>query len=82
MGDCVLRDDKGYLSESIQLDLFQTVNIRLETPKRTNKKDYKSEPYIFRKSRKRIETLFSQLYDQFKIRKIMLSLSKGLKPEH
>src|SRR6056300_213593 len=27
MSDCVLLGDKGYLSESVQLDLFQTVNI-------------------------------------------------------
>ncbi len=33
MSDCVLLGDRGYLSESIQLDLFQTVNIKLETPK-------------------------------------------------
>jgi len=66
--DCVLLGDKGYLSESIQLDLFQTVNIKLETPKRRNQKDYKLQPYIFRKVRKRIETLFSQLCDQFRIR--------------
>src|SRR5690554_7661682 len=45
-------------------DLFQTVNIKLETPKRNNQKDYRPQPYIFRKSRKRIETLFSQLCDQ------------------
>lgn len=59
--------DTGYLSESIQLDLFQTVNVKLETPKRINQKDYKPQPYICRKSRKRIETLFSQLWDQFMI---------------
>lgn len=68
MSDCVLLRDRGYLSQSIQLDLFQTVNIKFETPKRTNQKDYKPQPYIFRKSRKRIETLFSQLCDQFTIR--------------
>ena len=41
MYDCVLLRDRGYLSESIQLDLFQTVKVRLETPKRSNQKDYK-----------------------------------------
>ena len=57
------------MSENIQLDLFQTVNVKLETPKRMNQKDYKPQSYIFRKSRKRIETLFSQLCDQFMIRR-------------
>ena len=65
ISDCVQLGDRGYLSESIQLDLFQSVNIKLETPKRMNKVNYKPQPYVFRKSRKRIETLFSQLCDQF-----------------
>ena len=61
--------DRGYLSKSIQLDLFQTANVKLETPKRMNQKGYKPQVYVFRKSRKRIETLFSQLCDQFMIRR-------------
>ena len=69
MSDCVVLVDRGYLSETIQLDLFQSANIKLETPKRTNQKNYKKQPYVFRKTRKRIETLFSQLCDQFLIRR-------------
>jgi hypothetical protein len=38
MSDCVLLGDKGYLSQTIQLDLFNEVNIELETPKRKIKK--------------------------------------------
>jgi hypothetical protein len=79
MTDCVLLGDRGYLSEAIQLDLFQTVNIKLETPQRTNQKDYKPQPYIFRKSRKRIETLFSQLCDQFRIRNNYAKSFQGFK---
>jgi len=79
MSDCVVLGDRGYLSQSIQLDLFQTVNIKLETPKRANQKDYKPQPYIFRKSRKRIETLFSQLCDQFKIRNNYAKTFEGFK---
>lgn len=79
MSDCVLLGDRGYLSQRIQLDLFQTVNIKLETPKRANQKDYKPQPYIFRKSRKRIETLFSQLCDQFRIRNNYAKTFEGFK---
>ena len=79
MSDCVLLGDRGYLSESIQLDLFQTVKVRLETPKRSNQKDYKQQPYIFRKSRKRTETLFSQLCDQFMIRRNYAKSFEGFK---
>ena len=46
---------------------FETANITLETPKRVDQKDYKKQPYIFRKTRKRIETLLSQMCDQFMI---------------
>ncbi len=69
LSDCVLLADMGYLSASIQLNLFETANINLQTPKRKNQKDFQKQPYIFRKSRKRIETLFSQLCDQFMIRR-------------
>ena len=79
MSDCVILGDRGYLSQSIQLDLFQTVNIKLETPKRANQKDYRPQPYIFRKSRKRIETLFSQLCDQFRIRNNYAKTFEGFK---
>jgi hypothetical protein len=79
MSDCVILGDRGYLSQSIQLDLFQTANIKLETPKRANQKDYKPQPYIFRKSRKRIETLFSQLCDQFRIRNNYAKSFEGFK---
>jgi hypothetical protein len=65
----VLLGDRGYLSQTIQLDLFNQVNIQLETPKRINQKDYKPQFYQFKKFRKRIETLFSQLCDQFMIRR-------------
>ena len=79
MSDCVVLGDRGYLSETIQLDLFQSVNIKLETPKRINQKNYKPQPYIFRKSRKRIETLFSQLCDQFLIRRNYTKTFDGFK---
>ena len=59
--------DKWYLSVSVQLDLFETANIRLEVPYRTNQKEWKPVFPGFTKARKRIETLFSQLCDQFMI---------------
>ena len=63
--DCGIVGDKGYLSTQVQLDLFETANIRLETPSRSNQKDAKPFPIVLRKVRKRIETNFSQLCDQF-----------------
>jgi hypothetical protein len=66
---CILLGDKAYLSAEIQLDLFQTQGVRLVTPKRVNQKDAREYPKIFRRLRKRIETLFSQLCDQFMIKR-------------
>jgi len=79
LSDCVLIGDRGYLSTTQQLDLFETANIILETPMRRNQKNYKKQPYIFRKSRKRIETLFSQLCDQFMIRRNYAKSFQGFK---
>lgn len=79
LSDCVLLGDKGYLSSSAQLDLFQSANIHLETPKRMNQKDYKPQFYPFKKYRKRIETLFSQLCDQFMIRRNYAKTFLGFK---
>lgn len=61
--------DKAYLSADYLLDLFTSNNIRLEVPMRVNQRNYKKQPYLLRKTRKRIETLFSQLCDQFMIRR-------------
>lgn len=57
--------DRGYISASMQLNLFETANIKLEVPYRTNQKDFKPVYKPFAKARKRIETTFSQLNDQF-----------------
>lgn len=46
---------------------------------RKNQHDYKKQLYIFRKSRKRIETLFSQLCDHFMIRRNYAKTFNGFK---
>ena len=79
ISDCTLIGDRGYLSAEIQLNLFETCNIKLNTPMRNNQNNYKKQPYIFRKSRKRIETLFSQLCDQFMIRRNYAKSFEGFK---
>jgi len=67
--DCTIIGDKAYLSVDYQLDLFNNNKIKLQLPMRNNQKGYKSQAYSFKKVRKRIETLFSQLCDQFMIRR-------------
>lgn len=79
LSNCTLLGDKGYLSSEIQIDLFNYAKIELETPKRINQKDYKPQFYLFKKQRKRIETLFSQLCDQFMIRRNYAKTFEGFK---
>ncbi|HAY3594056.1 TPA: IS982 family transposase, partial [Elizabethkingia anophelis] len=79
LSDCTLLGDKGYLSSEMQIDLFNYAHIELETPKRVNQKDYKPQFYLFKKQRKRIETLFSQLCDQFMIRRNYAKSFEGFK---
>lgn len=79
MSNCTLLGDMGYLSAEYQLNLFETKKIELQTPMRSNQKDYKPQHYIFKKKRKIIETLFSQLCDQFMIRRNYAKSFEGLK---
>ena len=63
--DCSIFGDRGYIGAEIQLDLFETANIKLEYPYRLNQKNWEPTFLPYAKARKRVETLFSQLNDQF-----------------
>lgn len=63
--DCMMLGDKGYLSAEIQKNLFEVANIELEVPYRLNQKGWRPPAWAYRRFRKRIETVFSQLNDQF-----------------
>ncbi len=78
MNNCTLLGDAGYISSEYQLDLFTTVNVRVATPMRSNQKDFKPYPFVFKKCRKRIETLFSQLCDQMMIKRNYAKTFNGL----
>lgn len=75
----IILGDKGYLNLDYQRDLFSSGKIRLEIPMCKNQKGYKPQAYIIRKSRKRIQTLFSQLCDQFMIRRNYAKSFDGFK---
>ena len=78
LSHCTLLGDKGYLSKQWQADLFEVNAMRLETPMRKNQHDFKVFPEAFSRARKRIETLFSQLCDQFMIRRNYAKSFAGL----
>ena len=54
MSNATLIGDKGYISKEVKIDLFESCNIKLETPGRANQKDQKHWHPVFRKCRKRV----------------------------
>lgn len=78
LNNCVLLGDKGYISKEQQTDLFSTAKIELAVPMRSNQKAHRPYPYIFKRCRKRIETQFSQLCDQFVIKRNYTKTFNGL----
>lgn len=76
--DCNIYGDKGYVGANVQLDLLETAHIRLECLYRHNQKDWKLTFIPFAKSRKRIETLFSQLTDQLLVIRNYAKITNGL----
>ncbi len=79
MSDCTIIGDKGYLSSEVQLDLFSSANINLRVPNRSNQLEKSNYPFKLKVSRKRIETLFSQLCDQFMFRRNYAKSFDGFK---
>ncbi len=77
--DCVLLGDRGYLRSAYQLDLFETANKRLKYRLRGNQHHFRPQFGLFRRFRKRIETIFSQLCDQFMIRRNYAKTFDGFK---
>lgn len=77
--NCIITGDKGYISRQHQINLFETAGIELEVPLRSNQKEQKPKMWILKKVRKRIETVFSQLCDQFMIQRNYAKSFAGLK---
>lgn len=66
---CIITGNRGYVSKQHQINLYETARIQLEAPLRNNQKEQKPVVRILKKVRKRIETVFSQLCDQFMIQR-------------
>jgi hypothetical protein len=77
--NCIITGDKGYISKQQQINLFETAGIQLEVPLRNNQKEQKPVIRILKKVRKRIETVFSQLCDQFMIQRNYAKSFTGFK---
>ena len=79
LSNCIITGDKGYIGKQNQIDLFQTAGIQLEVPLRNNQKEGKPVIRVLKKVRKRIETVFSQLCDQFMIQRNYAKSFTGFK---
>lgn len=79
INSCLLLADKGYLSAPWQLDLFTSANIKLETLRRSNQKNFQPWPYLFKATRRRIEVVFSQLCDQMMLKRNYAKTFEGLR---
>jgi hypothetical protein len=77
--NCIITGDKGYVGREHQINLFETAGIQLEVPLRNNQQERKPVIRILKKVRKRIETVFSQLCDQFMIQRNYAKSFTGFK---
>lgn len=77
--NCIITGDKGYIGRQHQINLFETAAIHLEVPLRSNQQEQKPGMWILKKVRKRIETVFSQLCDQFMIQRNYAKSFTGFK---
>ena len=60
------------------MDLFNIRQINLKIPMRYNQHDKERFPYIFKRARNRIETLFSQMCDQLMLKRNYAKTRAGL----
>jgi hypothetical protein len=67
--NCTIIGDKGYISQQYKTELKEYSNITLLTDARKNQKTVDFIPKQYKGKRKKIETIFSQLTDQFNIQK-------------
>ena len=77
--NCIITGDKGYIGRQQQINLFETAAIQLEVSLRSNQKEQKPVIRILKKVRKRIETVFSQLCDQFMMQRNYAKSFAGFK---
>lgn len=66
---CIITGDRGYINNDTTDQLWKKSKICLEAPGRSNQKLKHKVMYELRRIRKRIETVFSQLCDQFMIQR-------------
>lgn len=77
--EITLLGDRAYISQSMQTSLFDEYAVSLEVPFRTNQKGYQPASKPNRAKRQFIETFFSQLCDQFNLKRNYAKSFRGLR---
>lgn len=78
LSNCYLIGDKAYDSLPLQMSLFEQNNISLYAPRRKDHPGGKTFPHQLKLLRKRVETTFSQLCDQFNMKRNYAKTFNGL----
>jgi hypothetical protein len=64
-----LLGDRAYISQKVQMDLFDHYQVKLKVPFRYNQHDYRRYPKKNRSKRQMVETVFAQLCDHLNLRR-------------
>jgi len=73
-----LLGDRAFISQTVQLNLFENFEVRLRVPFRNNQHEYKKYPKKLKGKRQMIETVFAQLCDQFNLKRNYAKTYKGI----
>lgn len=73
-----LLGDRAYRSHPLQMELFDHFKVRLKVPFRMNQKDYRKHPRKWKSKRQMVETFFSQMCDQFNLKRNYAKSYDGL----
>jgi len=73
-----LLGDRAYRSNPLQMDLSDQFKVKLKVPFRMNQKNYRKHPKKWKSKRQMIETFFTQMCDQFHLKRNYAKSYNGL----
>jgi len=76
--DKQLLGDRAYLSQGLQMDLFEKYQVDLKVPFRSNQHSYKKHPKKYKSKRQMVETFFAQMCDQMNLKRNYAKTYQGL----
>jgi Transposase DDE domain len=70
--------DRAYVSKTLQMELFEQYKVSLKVPFKINQIGYKKHPKKYKSKRQMVETFFSQMCDQFHLKRNYAKSYEGL----